>query len=69
MADLLHDVEAFLEANPDIKPTRFGAEALGDRHFVKTLRGGRRLWPETEQKVRTFMAEYQPDKAVEEVAA
>jgi hypothetical protein len=55
---LLDDIEAFLEANADVSPTALGDRALGDRHFVRQLRGGRRVWPETEAKVRQFMAEH-----------
>lgn len=58
MAVLSDDVEAFLIEH-SMAPTAFGA-ALGDRHFVRTLRRGRRVWPETEEKVRAFMAEYRP---------
>ncbi|MBB4611674.1 hypothetical protein GGQ89_003924 [Sphingomonas yabuuchiae] len=31
--------------------------------MVRQLREGRRLWPETEAKVRKFMSEYQPARA------
>lgn len=57
MAQLLPDVEAFL-ASHRLSPTRFGDEALGDRHFVRQLRGGRRVWPETEAKVRKYMEQH-----------
>lgn len=57
MSNLLTEVEAFLKAR-DMAASTFGAEALGDRHFVRQLRGGRRVWPETEAKVLQFMAEY-----------
>lgn len=53
---LLADVEAFL-ATSGMTPTGFGKAVLGDPKFVPQLRKGRRLWPETEQKVRDFMAE------------
>lgn len=59
MSTLLTDIEAFLQTH-DIAPTAFGNDALGDRHFVKQLRAGRRVWPETEAKVRQFMATYRP---------
>lgn len=64
MSTLLDDVEAFLAAH-SMKPTRFGDEAMQDRHFVKQLRAGRRTWPETEAKARRFMATYRPDTAPE----
>jgi hypothetical protein len=57
MSTLLSDIEAFM-ATHDMAPTRFGIEALADRHFVRQLRTGRRTWPETEAKVRRFMATY-----------
>jgi hypothetical protein len=57
METLLAQIEAFLEQH-QIAATRFGDEAMGDRHLVRTLRAGRRLWPETEDKVRCFMEAY-----------
>jgi hypothetical protein len=68
MDQLLIDVEAFLKAHPEVAPTRFGNDALGDRHFVRTLRAGRRVWPETEVKVRAFMNGFSTAPA-EQVAA
>ena len=61
MTQLLADIEAFLECH-QLPPTRFGDEALGDRHFVRQLRAGRCVWPETEAKVRRFMATYRPEQ-------
>jgi hypothetical protein len=58
---LIEDIEAFLAAH-EMAPTRFGDDALNDRHFVKGLRNGRRVWPETEAKVRRFMATYKPER-------
>jgi hypothetical protein len=57
MNTLLHEIEAFLETH-GMTPSRFGTEALGDKHFIKQLRNGRRTWPETESRVRIFMATY-----------
>lgn len=63
MADnLLPDIEAFLQTH-QMAPTLFGESALKDRRFVKQLRDGRRVWPETEAKVRRFMATYRPEQA------
>ena len=59
MTMLLDEIEAFIGTH-EIAPTRFGEDALGDRHFVRQLRDGRRIWPETEAKVRRFMATYRP---------
>jgi hypothetical protein len=62
---LLEDIDAFLEAH-QITERRFGELATNDKNLVPQLRGEngsrpRRLWPETEAKVRRFMVTYQPD--------
>jgi hypothetical protein len=61
---LLADIEAFLTTH-QMAPSRFGQLALNDRHFVRNLNRDppRRLWPETEQRVRRFMATYKPEQA------
>lgn len=59
MTTLLQDIEAFLTKH-EMGPTVLGHMALNDKHFVKNLREGRRVWPETEEKVRDFMAGYEP---------
>lgn len=56
---LLEAIGAFLGAH-DMSPIAFGRKALNDPHFVAQLREGRRVWPETEAKVRSFMATYRP---------
>lgn len=63
---LLSDIEAFI-ATHGMAESTFGREALGDWKLIDELRGKnrarpRRLWPETEAKVRRFMATYRPDK-------
>lgn len=68
MPTLLDDIEAFMKGHR-IAPTRLGDEALGDRHFVHQLRRGRRVWPETEEKVRSFMSSYRPGEANQAEAA
>lgn len=60
-------VEAFLK-RVDMAPVTFGREAMNDPHFVRDLRNGRRLWPETEAKVRAFMANYTPTQCGTEAA-
>ena len=62
MATLLDDIMAFCEKH-EMAPTRFGELAMNDRPFVPRLQAGRRTWPETEAKVRGFMATYSPDQA------
>jgi hypothetical protein len=68
MATLLTDIEAFLRANPSFSATSLGDRALGDRHFVRQLRNGRRVWPETEEKVRAFMLAVSPVESVDSPA-
>jgi hypothetical protein len=64
--NLLNEIEVFLETH-GLSATAFGEMALGDRHFVKQLRGRpgkkpRRVWPETADKVRCFMVSYKPQQ-------
>ena len=65
---LLSDVLAFIETH-HMPESTFGRLAVNDWAFIRDLRGdkgrARRLWPETEAKVRRFMATY---KAVEKAA-
>jgi hypothetical protein len=35
---------------------------MNDRHLVRQMRNGRRIWPETEAKIRHFMATYRPEQ-------
>lgn len=60
MATLLDDINAFCEAH-GLSIWQFGELAVNDKSFVKQHADGRRLWPETEAKVRRFMATYRPD--------
>lgn len=62
MATLLDEITLFCETH-GLKPTRFGELALNDKPFVSQLKTGRRMWPETEAKVRRFMATYRSDAA------
>jgi hypothetical protein len=59
---ILNAVEAFL-AETGMTKTRFGKDAVGDPRFVPGLRDGRRLWPETEAKVRKFIREHSRETA------
>lgn len=69
MGTLLEDIEAFLETHSGtLSATAFGEKALNDRHLVRQMRQGRRIWPETEGKVRRFMATYRPDEPERAVA-
>jgi hypothetical protein len=62
MDALLSEIELFMNTH-NLSATKFGQDALGDRHFVKQLRAGRRVWPETAEKVRRFMATYKAEAA------
>lgn len=63
MAHLIEDVEAFCEAQ-EMAESRFGVLALNDKNFIRNLReDNRRVWPETEAKVRRFMATYRREDA------
>lgn len=62
MEKLIADILAFCAAN-NMSKWDFGERALRDRPFVGQLEKGRRVWPETEAKVRAFMAAYKTDEA------
>lgn len=67
MHSLLSDIEAFCTTHK-LAESSFGLQALDDKNLIPDLRGDkgkrpRRLWPETEGKVRRFMATYRPTQA------
>lgn len=59
---LLDDIKAFCGTH-EMSIWQFGEKAMNDKSFVKNLEGDppRRMWPETEAKVRRFMATYKPE--------
>lgn len=64
---LLDDIGTFIETH-GITERQFGEMAANDKNLVPDLKGERRprkrrLWPETEAKIRKFMAGYRPDVA------
>jgi hypothetical protein len=65
MQTLLSEIELFMSAH-GLSHWQFGERALGDKHFVRQLRGEtgkpRRVWPETEAKVREFMLTYRSEQ-------
>jgi len=64
MATIIHDIDHFI-SEKGIAAATFGQMAMNDRHLVRQLRKGRRLWPETEAKIRNFMASYEaPEERV-----
>ncbi len=56
---LLTDIDAFLRVHK-LSDSAFGRQALNDWKLIRQLRAGRRLWPDTEDRVRGFMASYRP---------
>jgi len=69
---ILAEIEGFI-ARHDMAESTFGREALGDWRLIAELRGcenrrPRRLWPETEAKIRDFMASYERPSPSEQAA-
>ena len=54
---LLQEIDAFLSAT-GMGVSYFGKQAAGNSELVRRLRDGGRIWPETEIKVRAFMASH-----------
>ncbi len=52
---LIDEIEAFLARFP-MGESYFGKRAVGNSEVVARLRSGGRVWPETEQALRAFMA-------------
>lgn len=66
-SDLLSEIEKFL-ASEKIGEHRFGILAANNGRLVERLRSGGRIWPETEQQVRSFMADRRATPAPEQAA-
>ncbi|MCP8895317.1 hypothetical protein KYK29_10255 [Shinella daejeonensis] len=58
--DLLLDIEKFIELEK-IGEHRFGILAANNGRLVERLRSGGRVWPETAEQVKGFMASRRPD--------
>jgi hypothetical protein len=54
--ELLDEIRLFL-AQTGMGPSYFGKASCGNSELVERLESGRRVWPETAEKVRAFMAE------------
>lgn len=61
MEHLIAEIDAFL-AEHGMSDSRFGQLALNDRHFVRQLRNDRDVRMKTVEKVKRFMATYQPEQ-------
>jgi hypothetical protein len=62
MSTLSDDIAAFIQKH-SLTERQFGLAALNDPHLVRQLRGEknsrpRRIWPETEARIRAFMDDY-----------
>lgn len=53
---LISEIDAFL-AEFRIGEHRFGILAANNGRLVERLRSGGRVWPETEERIRSFMAD------------
>jgi len=60
--NLLSEIEAFLTAT-GMGESYFGKLAAGNSELVARLRNQRRVWPETEKKIRSFMKAYNVRKS------
>lgn len=60
---LLAEIDNFLKLT-GMKPTNFGKKAINDPALMIKLRRGRRLYEETEARVRRYMAVYAEAKAM-----
>ncbi|GAB6854072.1 hypothetical protein [Asaia astilbis] len=56
---LLREIEAFTRG-AGIAESTFGLQAVNDGKLVARLRGGGRMYRETEDRIREFMANYAP---------
>ncbi|WP_260927422.1 hypothetical protein [Novosphingobium sp. 9] len=52
--ELLAEIEAFV-ADAGMSEITFGRRTMSDPHFVRDIRNGRRLWPETVDKLHKRM--------------
>ena len=59
LSELLAEIVAFT-ASRGMSESAFGVAALGDKHFVEQLRGGRDCRTSTIDRVRAFIARHQP---------
>lgn len=65
---LLHEIEAFL-SDTGMGPSYFGKQAVGNSEIVPRLRAGRRVWPETESRIRAFILAERRRRPASEAAA
>lgn len=59
LTELIEEIEAYC-IQAGIAESTFGKKAMGDGKFVKSLRGGRRMYPENIDRVRSYMRDNPP---------
>ena len=64
---LLSEIEAFL-SDTGMGVSYFGKQADGNSEIVQRLRNGRRVWPETETRLRAFILAERRRRPVSETA-
>ncbi len=52
---LLNEIDSFLGL-VGMGPSYFGKKSVGNSEIVSRLRSGGRVWPDTEKRIREFMA-------------
>jgi len=60
---LLDEIETFLSESK-MSASYFGKVSINNSELVKRLRKGGRIWPDTEMKIRLFMAIHEQRKRV-----
>lgn len=63
-APLLSDIDKF-QRETGIGDFRFGFLATKNGRLMERLRSGRRIWPETETKIRAFMIAERRQRSVQ----
>ena len=67
-APLLSEIKNYL-ALTGMSPTYFGRRSVNNCRLVERLEGGKRVWPDTELRVRAYMLAHAPSKTPAEDAA
>ena len=62
--NIIAAIEAFC-ASSGMAESTFGRLAVNDGKLVQRLRSGGRMWPETIDRVRAFMANAKPTEAAQ----
>lgn len=57
---LIRRIEQFLD-RADMKPTRFGREAVGDPRLISDMKNGRELRDETVARIQAWLDAQEPE--------